>query len=252
MSKAVYELDDGQTRFEFMESLHDAQGYAGDGSLATFTIQGAPAGQYTFQVANLALYDQNGNEIPAGLVSDTQVTVEERAELHVTPQSLSLEEGKTGRLTVAYKDTAGTVTDVTYAVYYGPEEPQIITVSKGTVTAHKPGKTKIKVTYEGLTATVGVTVTEATSGGTGGGGGKNGDGKNSGGKNNGGKIMQNQQEQQKQSPPSQAVKEAIKANEPTVITLPNGLRLRFRPGPSHRRRRLLCRWRPLPNPTRPR
>ncbi|MDU7473653.1 MAG: S8 family serine peptidase [Paenibacillus macerans] len=224
VSKAVYELDDGQTRFEFMESLHDAQGYAGDGSLATFTFQGAPAGQYTFQVANLALYDQNGNEIPAGLVSDTQVTVEERAELHVTPQSLSLEEGKNGRLTVAYKDTAGTVTDVTYAVYYGPEEPQIITVSKGTVTAHKPGKTKIKVTYEGLTATVGVTVTEASSG-TGGGGGKNGDGKNSDGKNSGRIIMQNQQEQQKQSPPSQAVKEAIKANEPTVITLPNGFTL---------------------------
>ncbi|MDU5946410.1 MAG: S-layer homology domain-containing protein [Paenibacillus macerans] len=37
--------------------------------------------------------------------------------------------------------------------------------------------------------------------------------------------MQNQQEQQKQSPPSQAVKEAIKANEPTVITLPNGFTL---------------------------
>ncbi|WP_178075858.1 S8 family serine peptidase [Paenibacillus oralis] len=214
VSKAVYEQDNGQTRFEFMERLNDAQGYAGDGSLATFTFQGAPAGQYTFQVANLALYDQDGNEIPVGLGSNTQVTVEEQAELQVTPQSLSLKNGETGQLAVNYKDTGGTVTDVTYAVYYAPEDPQIVTVSKGTVTAHKAGKTNIGITYEGLTATVGVTVTEVSSG-TGG----------SGGKKSSGKITQKQQEQQKQTTPSEAVKEAIKVDEPTVITLPNGFTL---------------------------
>ncbi|MCM3700227.1 S-layer homology domain-containing protein [Paenibacillus macerans] len=201
-----------------MERLNDAQGYAGDGSLATFTFQGAPAGQYTFQVANLALYDQDGNEIPVGLVSDAQVTVEKQAELQVTPQNLSLKKGETGQLAVAYKDTGGTVTDVTYAVYYAPEDPQIVTVSKGTVTAHKAGKTNIGITYEGLAVTVGVTVTAASSGSS--------DGKNSSGESTQNQQDQQeqrvQQEQQEQSSPSQAVKEAIKANEPTVITLPNG------------------------------
>ncbi|MGZ7443083.1 S8 family serine peptidase [Paenibacillus sp. TH7-28] len=217
VSKAVYAQDNGQTRFELMERLNDAQGYAGAGSLATFTFQGAPAGQYTFQVANLALYDQDGNEIPVGLVSDAQVSVEMQAELQVTPQNLSLKKGETGQLAVTYKDTGGTVTDVTYAVYYAPEDPQIVTVSKGTVTAHKAGKTNIGITYEGLTATVGVTVAEVSSG-TGGSGGKKSSGKIT-------QTQQDQQDQQKQPSPSQAVKEAIKANEPTVITLPNGFTL---------------------------
>lgn len=220
VSEAVYEHTAEQTRHAFTESLNGVDGYAGDGSLATFTFAGAPAGQYTFEIANLVFLDGDGNPLPVEWNRSAQVTVKEpteqpeQPELQVTPSSLSLKEGASSKLTVNYKSSDSTVTDVTDTVYYASENPQIASVLKGTVTALKEGSTSIEVTYEGLTEKANVTVTKATSSG---GGSSGGSSKSGGSSGSGGTATPTTE--------STAVKIAIQTGEPTVVTLTDGFTL---------------------------
>jgi len=216
VTNAVYEYDPDLSRHEFSISLNDVDGYRGTGSLASFSFAGAPAGQYSFKIANLELLDRDGNEIPVEVSDTIELTVKpvQQAELSVTPQSLSIKAGATGKLTVTHKTPDGLVNDVTEKAAYTVSNAEIATVQQGIVSGKKKGSTDIEVTYEGLKATVAVTVTESSSGGGGNSGGGGGSG--SGGTPTAPTTPT--------TPPVKGtVKEAIKAGEPTVLKLEGGL-----------------------------
>ncbi|GAA0386689.1 S8 family serine peptidase [Paenibacillus motobuensis] len=220
VTNAVYEYDPDVSRHEFSISLNDVDGYRGTGSLASFSFAGAPPGQYSFKIANLELLDRDGNEIPVEVRDTIELTVKpvQQAELSVTPQSLSIKAGTTGKLTVTYKAPDGSVTDVTEKAAYTVSNAEIATVQKGIVSGNKKGSTDIEVTYEGLKTTVAVTVTESSSGGDGSPGGGGGSG---GGSGNGGTPTA---PTTPTTPPAKGtVKEAIKAGEPTILKLEGGL-----------------------------
>ncbi|WP_285860590.1 MULTISPECIES: S8 family serine peptidase [Paenibacillus] len=219
VTNAVYEYDPDLSRHEFSISLNDVDGYRGTGSLASFSFAGAPAGQYLFKIANLELLDRDGNEIPVEVSDTIELTVKpvQQVELSVTPQSLSIKTGATGKLTVTHKAPDGSVNDVTEKAAYTVSNAEIATVQQGIVSGTKKGSTDIEVTYEGLKATVAVTVTESSSGGgNSGGGGGSGGGSSSGGTPTAPATPT--------TPPAKGtVKEAIKAGEPTVLKLEGGL-----------------------------
>lgn len=220
VTNTVYEYDPEFSRHEFSISLNDVDGYRGTGSLASFGFAGASAGQYSFKMANLELLDRNGNEIPVEVSDTIKLTVQpaQQAELSVTPQSLSIKAGTTGNVSVSYKASDGSVTDVTEQAAYTVSNSDVATVQKGIVSGKKKGSTVIEVSYEGLKATVAVTVTESSPGGgeTPGGGGSSGGGSSSGGTPTAPTTPT--------TPPAKGtVKEAIKAGEPTVLKLEGGL-----------------------------
>lgn len=233
VSEAVYEESPQLTRYEFFESLSAGDGYTGTGSLAVFHFDGAPAGDYTFTLDHLKLFDKDGNELEFQHTLSTTLTVQEPAEqpegtLEVTPDPLSLEVGSTAQLTVKYLDADGnefTVTDVDYAI----NDPQIVTVTNtGLVTALKPGETEVTVKYQKLEKNVHITVVPVTppDNGGGGNGGGNGGGSGGGGSSSGGSISAPTTAPTtptKPAIPKDAV--VIKAGEPTVVKLPNGFTL---------------------------
>ncbi|WP_410771565.1 S8 family serine peptidase [Fontibacillus sp. BL9] len=219
VSDAVYEYDEHTSRHEVFISLNGTDGYSGSGSLASFEFAGAELGQYEFELANLKLLDGEGNEIAVNVKPSVQVSVQEQPVLTVTPQSISVQEGADKQLTVTYKGPDGKMADVTEVAQYKVANAGIVTVAKGLVSGKKADRTTVQVSYEGLTQSVDVTVTKAPS--TGGNGGTGG---SSGG---GGSTTSPTTPTPKPEQPSVngAVKEAIKANEPTKVTLPNGFTL---------------------------
>ncbi|MGZ9583623.1 S8 family serine peptidase [Paenibacillus marinisediminis] len=102
-----------------------------------------------------------------GLTQSVAITVNkapivEKGELSVDPQSLTLIEKETKKLTATYKDTDGSLTDVSARAGYAVKDEGIATVSEsGEVTAIAEGQTIVEVTYEGLTQTVAITVNKA-------------------------------------------------------------------------------------------
>ncbi|MGM1049039.1 MAG: S8 family serine peptidase [Bacillota bacterium] len=215
VTNAVYEYDPELSRHEFSISLNDVDGYRGTGSLASFGFAGAPAGQYSFKIANLELLDRDGNEIPVDVNEAIELTVKpvQQPELSVTPQSLSIKAGTTGNVSVSYKAPDGSVTDVTEKAAYTVSNAEIATVQKGIVSGKKKGSTTIEIAYEGLKETVAVNVTESSSGGDG----------NTGGGGNGGSGGGGTPTAPTTPPAKGTVKEAIKAGEPTVLKLEGGL-----------------------------
>ncbi|UNK16025.1 S8 family serine peptidase [Paenibacillus sp. N3/727] len=219
VTNAVYEYDPELSRHEFSISLNDVDGYRGTGSLTSFGFAGAPAGQYSFKIANLELLDRDGKEIPVEVSDTIELTVKpvQQAELSVSPQSLSIKAGTTGNVSVSYKAPDGSVTDVTEKAAYTVSNAEIATVQKGIVSGKKKGNTDIEITYEGLKATVAVTVIESGSGGENPGTGSGGNGGSGGG---GTPTVPTTPT----TPPAKGtVKEAIKAGEPTVLKLEGGL-----------------------------
>ncbi|MCK8485595.1 S8 family serine peptidase [Paenibacillus sp. MBLB2552] len=230
VSEAVYEQSPQLTRHEFSESLSSGDGYTGTGSLAVFHFDGAPAGDYTFTLSDLKLFDKDGNELQFEQTLSTTLTVQEPTEqpdgtLKVTPVSLPLKVGGTAQLSVTYTDKEGNEITVMDAVYESMD-PQVATVSStGLVTGVKAGSTSIDVTYQGITEHVPVTVTPADPPNNGGGGG-NGGGSGGGGSSSGGSTSTPTTTPTPPAPPAipkDAV--AIKAGEPTVVKLPNGFTL---------------------------
>ncbi|RCX20700.1 minor extracellular serine protease Vpr [Fontibacillus phaseoli] len=219
VSEAVYEYDEHTSRHEVFISLNGTEGYIGDGSLASFKFAGAEFGQYDFKLAHLKLLDRDGNEIAVNVKPSVQVSVQEQPVLTVSPLSLSVQEGVGNKLTVTYKGPDGTVSDVTGNAEYAVADTAIASAAKGTVTGKQAGHTTVKVSYEDLDVTVDVTVTKApSSGGNGGSGGSSGGG--------GSKTPPIPPTPKPEQPSvNGSVKEAIKANEPTKVTLPNGLTL---------------------------
>ena len=65
----------------------------------------------------------------------------------------------TQQLTVTHTDPSGTETDVTAEADYVSSDEMAATVSGGLITSVGAGATEVDVSYEGLTATVAVTVT---------------------------------------------------------------------------------------------
>lgn len=227
VSEAVYEQSPQLTRHEFLESLSAGDGYTGTGSLAIFHFDGAPAGDYTFTLNDLKLFDKDGNELQFKPTLSTTLTVQEPTEqpdgvLKVTPASLPLKIGGTAQLGVAYTDKEGNEITVMDAGFQS-KNPQIATVSStGLVTALKAGSTTIDVTYQGLTGHAEVTVTSADPPSNGGGGG-NGGGNGGGGSGSGGSTPPAPTPPAPPAAPKNAV--AIKSGEPTVVKLPNGFTL---------------------------
>lgn len=217
VTDAVYQYDAVSSRHEFSISLHDVDGYIGTGSLASFGFAGAPAGQYSFKIANLELLDRYGNEIPIDVNEAIELTVKsvQQPELSVTPQSLSIKAGSTGNLSVSYKASDGSITDVTDKAAYTVNNSDIATVQQGIVKGNKKGNTAIEVSYEGLKASVDVTVTESGSGNENPGGGSSG--------SSGGGGTPTAPTQPATPPSTGTVKEAIKAGEPTILKLEGGL-----------------------------
>lgn len=231
VSEAVYEQSLQLTRHEFSVSLNAGDGFTGTGSLAVFHFEGAPAGDYTFTLTDLKLFDKDGNELQFEHTLSTTLTIQEPTEqpegtLKVTPASLSLKAGTSAQLTVKYKDAEGDESNVTDAVYES-KNTQIATVSStGLITAVKAGSTSIDVTYQGLTERVPVTVTPADPPNNGGGGGNGGGNGGGGGSSSGGSTSTPTTTPTPPAPPAipkDAV--AIKAGEPTVVRLPNGFTL---------------------------
>lgn len=226
VSEAVYEQSPQLTRHEFSESLNSGDGYTGTGSLAVFHFDGAPAGDYTFTLSDLKLFDKDGNELPFEQTLSTILTVQEPTEqpdgtLKVTPVSLPLKVGGTAQLSVTYTDKEGNEITVMDAVYESMD-PQVATVSStGLVTGVKAGSTSIDVTYQGITEHVPVTVTPADPPNNGGGGGNGGGSGGGGGSSSGSSTPTS-------TPTPPAIPKdavAIKAGEPTVVKLPNGFTL---------------------------
>ncbi len=219
VSQGVYEYDENTSRYEFSISLNTSKGYIGDGSLASFEFAGAELGQYEFKLANLKLLDSEGNEIAIHVKPNTQVTIQEQPVLTVTPQSVSVQEGAGKQLTVTYKGPDGKVADVTEAAQYKVAHSAVATATKGLVSGKKDGRTTVEVSYEGLTQSVEVTVMKASTPG-------GGDGGNGGGSTGGGGTAPTTPTPKPETPSvNGAVKTAIKPNEPTTVTLPNGLTL---------------------------
>lgn len=216
VTEAVYDETGETSRHEVFVSLNDTPGYAGSGSLAVLNFAGAESGQYKFELKNLVLLDAQGKEIPVETAREVLVTVLEQPVLEVVPQSLSVQDGQSAKLKVTYKDEDGTVTDVTEDAKYKAADPSIANVTKGTVRGKKPGQTTIEISYEDLKTEAVITVTKATPPGGGSGGGTGG---------GGGGGTPTPTPKPEQPAPHGAVKAALKANEPTTVTLPNGLTL---------------------------
>ncbi|MGP0584256.1 S8 family serine peptidase [Paenibacillus timonensis] len=99
-----------------------------------------------------------------GLTRTVTVTVtaeggEEQAELQVSPETLTLQAGKSQTLAVTYKAVDGTESDVTATAAYRVAEPTIAEVDAGNVTGLAAGTTTIEVEHDGLTKSISVTVT---------------------------------------------------------------------------------------------
>ncbi|WP_138494464.1 S8 family serine peptidase [Paenibacillus pinistramenti] len=163
VSEAVYDNGDDLNRHEFFESLNEADGYTGSGSLAAFHFDGAPGGQYTFELSSVILMDKDGNPIAVDVVPAAQVTVQEQPELKVQPESVSVKKGKSRQLQVVYKDADGTEISVTNEADYSVSDSRIASVKEGLVTGQAVGQTAVQVSYEGLTVSVPVTVTTQPS-----------------------------------------------------------------------------------------
>ncbi|MEG3025627.1 MAG: Ig-like domain-containing protein, partial [Aeromonas sp.] len=83
--------------------------------------------------------------------------------LNITTPPLTLAAGLTGQLTATGSYSDGSSADVTANVQWSSSDPAIATVSQtGLVTAVAPGSTTITGTLDGQTATISVTVTNAT------------------------------------------------------------------------------------------
>ena len=84
--------------------------------------------------------------------------------LEVNKTAVSLAPGATEQLTVKEvttpKDGTPSETDVTTEAVYTVADEAVVTVNEGLITAKAVGTTSITITYNGHTATVGVTVTE--------------------------------------------------------------------------------------------
>lgn len=222
VTEGVYEYDASVTRHELAVSLNGVEDYLGAGSLASFQFVGAPAGQYDFTLIDVKLYNQDGQEVQFTLNRGASLTVTEgpvqpNDELLISPSSLSLKKGESGSLGVTYKSSGSDETgvDVTAEAKYTVQNPQIVAVSEGRVTALKAGTTVIDVTYRELSEQVNVTVTNVTTPPGNGGGSSGGGSKSSGGSST--------------TPPpktdSNTVKSPILAGEATTLKLPGGLTL---------------------------
>lgn len=216
VTEQVYEQDADISRHEVFIKLNGTPGYVGTGSLAEFAFTGTEPGNYGFELTNATLYDAQGNEIDVHIGEKVRVTVLEQPALEVAPQSLSVQDGQSAKLKVTYKNEDGTVTDVTEDAKYKAADPSIANVTKGTVRGKKPGQTTVEISYEDLKTEAVITVTKATSPGGGSSGGTGG---------GGGSSNPAPTPKPEQPAPTGGVKAALKANEPTTLTLPNGLTL---------------------------
>lgn len=221
VTEGVYEHNASLTRHEVAVSLNGVEDYVGAGSLASFQFAGAPAGQYDFTLADVRLYNREGQEVQVTLNHGASLTVTEGPvqpfdELLVSPSSLSLKQGSSDSLSVTYKakGSDGTGVDVTANAKYTVQDPQIASASAGRVTALKAGATVIDVTYRELSEQVNITVTHVTTPPGNGGGSSGGGTKSSSGSS---------------TPPpetgSNIVRSPIQAGEATTVKLPGGFTL---------------------------
>ncbi|WP_334075402.1 S8 family serine peptidase [Paenibacillus sp. A14] len=216
---AVYELSPESSRYEYSVALNGTPGYTGIGSLASFRFGAAPHGEYSFELVNLVLLDQNGQEIQADSRRQAKVTVLEKPALRVEPQTLSLQEGSKGKLTVIYRNAEGKETDVTAEAEYTPANPALISVDKGQVTGKRDGRTTVEINYGALRVTADITVTDAPgSGGSGG-----GSGKSSRNGSSSGTLTPPPVTPKLEQAPAGSVRVAVKDGEPTVVSLEGGL-----------------------------
>src|SRR4051812_14671554 len=84
------------------------------------------------------------------------------ASLELTPAKLSLAAGTTAEVKATLVSSEGTTSDATGDASWTSSEPSVATVDGGTVVGIKKGSAEITVIASGVTATLTVTVTDAT------------------------------------------------------------------------------------------
>lgn len=123
-----------------------------NGSIASIT-NGVLKGEAPGSTLVTASYQGKTVQVPV------TVTAPVLTGITVTPQSISLEEGKSQKLTVTANYSDGSTKDVTAEVSYQSGNNAIAVVNNGVVTGVKQGNTQVTVSYQGKTVQVPVTVT---------------------------------------------------------------------------------------------